>query len=40
MQSLWETTAQPPSFGQLEGDIACDVLIVGGGLAAFFAPIC
>lgn len=33
MQSLWETTAQPPSFGQLEGDIACDVLIVGGGLA-------
>ena len=33
MQSLWETTAQPPSFGQLECDIACDVLIVGGGLA-------
>ena len=33
MDSIWEKTAEPPRFDQLEGDLRTDVLIVGGGLA-------
>ena len=33
MDSIWEKTAEPPRFNQLEGDLRTDVLIVGGGLA-------
>jgi len=40
MKSLWKATAKMPEFPKLERDIACDVLIIGGGIAgvltAFF----
>lgn len=30
--SLWRATAPPTGFGMLQGDITCDVLIIGGGI--------
>ena len=33
MKSIWQKTAELPSFPTLEKDIKTDVLIIGGGLA-------
>lgn len=33
MISIWQETAQTPSFEPLEGDMTTDVLIIGGGIA-------
>lgn len=33
MKSLWENTAEKPSFKVLDGDKKTDVLIIGGGIA-------
>lgn len=33
MESIWQKTADAPSFPSLEGDKKCDVLVIGGGLA-------
>lgn len=33
MDSLWSKTVERPDFPQLSGDAACDVLIIGGGMA-------
>ncbi len=33
MESIWQKTAELPSFPTLENDIKTDVLIIGGGLA-------
>ena len=33
MESLWECTAEQGTFTRLEGDIATDILIIGGGMA-------
>ena len=32
-KSIWSDTSVAPSFDKLRGDINCDVLVVGGGLA-------
>ena len=33
MKSIWQKTAELPTFPALEKDIKTDVLIIGGGLA-------
>lgn len=33
MQSLWSATCEMPRFPSLKGDIKCDVLVIGGGIA-------
>lgn len=33
MESLWQKTAQLPTFSTLQGDCKTDVLIIGGGMA-------
>lgn len=30
--SLWRGTAQPTAFPTLQGDVTCDVLVIGGGI--------
>jgi glycine/D-amino acid oxidase-like deaminating enzyme/nitrite reductase/ring-hydroxylating ferredoxin subunit len=36
-QSLWEKTAQAPTFEQLSGDMEVDVAIIGGGITGLTA---
>ncbi len=33
MQSLWSATCEMPRFPSLKGNIKCDVLVIGGGIA-------
>ena len=36
-KSFWEGTAPESGFGRLEGDIECDVVVVGGGITGITA---
>ena len=39
MESIWKKTAELPEFHTLTKDIRTKVLIIGGGMAGFCAPI-
>ena len=37
--SLWRATARSPGFAMLQGDVQCDVLVIGGGITGVTAAL-